>query len=608
MHSLKMFTCLTLLLLILPKTSYADVFRKCGFEVRVEGQNLPITKIENSQFTAWARESSDFVHSTVMHEAHMCARGAYSAEDSAKIIKACRFNPLVHESDVTGVGGISGFTLTKARSAMKETICKAYLGDRIGENELLTIPSFTAYLKKTSGNGSCPKVAFIQPFELNLMCNSDLSNSRDRASLWRHKSEANKLAQQKGVSDLINGGGNCLSANQNDYNARKDGGSLGMIDCNGLVSQKWRLTNEGQFKMLNGQCLERQYYSGTPKLQLSNCNGNINEQWHYDGQFITDTEGKCLSIYARNNDLRNYNASISLRSCKSAPGYTWQSTLTPNKKPDSTQALLTVELMHATGRCLTIDKDDFERKKNGASVVSETCKKANTQQWYMTPTNEIKALNGLCLEISAGDHSRSENAVRAQLSKCNGRAHQKWSYSQHRLRSTNGKCLAMYSKEMWQRSGKVQVWDCNNTLMQKWQFVDNFSPLTNASSDKGYMCLAVQQSENIGIRTQLQAHLCNRQANQQWNLTPNGYLLDTSGRCLTASQTGFNEKISGTNVKLISCRSKTSTQQWRQLNQQLVAANGMCLSIDKTKQYKYSSKVNLQTCNNSSEQQWFFPD
>ncbi len=605
-------TCLAPLLLALPMNSYADVFRKCTFEVQVEGQNLPNTKIESSQFTAWSRHTSGVVHTLLMHEALKCVKSAYSAEDSAKITKACEFNPLVHEK-VDGVEGISAYTLTKARSAMKETICKAYQGSRVGIEEQLTIPSFAAYLKKTSGNGSCPKQAFIKPFELKLMCNSNVSNTRDNESLWRHKSEANKLAQQHGFSDLINGGGNCLSAHQNDYYARKERGKLGMGDCNGLANQKWSLTQTGQLKMLNGQCLERQYYSGTPKLQLSHCNGNINEKWHYDGQFIIDDKGKCLSIRSPHNDLRRYDAKISVRTCKLEPGYTWQSELTPNMKPKSeetTQAptYLGVELMHATGKCLTINAEDFEQKKNNARVYSETCKKSKTQRWHMTPANEVKAQNGQCLEIPAGSHSRQENAIKVSLSNCNGRAHQQWSYSRHRLRSTNGKCLAMYSKDMWHSIGKAQVWDCNHTLMQKWRFADDFTPLANDPSNKGYMCLTAKQPSDSPRGAKLQIHRCNRQVNQQWYLTPEGHLVNTSGRCLTVHKTGVDQQVNGTKVKMTTCKNNDITQQWRKQKQQLVAGNGMCLSVDKTEHDNDGVLVHLRACNNSSQQQWGFID
>ena len=156
----------------------ATVFRKCTFKVVVEGEGLPKTEVEGAQFTAWGRWPSHPTSDTkaeasrmVNRDADACAKAAFDRRDHAQVTPACRDNGQVHGKK-SPESGITGFTLTRPFSRLKQTICKAHRStSRVRTmTDDRTIQSFRVRLEKVSGTGRCRARDILGPAELKISC------------------------------------------------------------------------------------------------------------------------------------------------------------------------------------------------------------------------------------------------------------------------------------------------------------------------------------------------------------------------------------------------------------------------------------------------------
>ncbi|PCJ41327.1 MAG: hypothetical protein COA99_08990 [Moraxellaceae bacterium] len=591
-----------------PQELSASEFRKCGFEVRIVGGNLADTKVLGSEFIAWGRvglttNNARLANRYVQNYASACVRHAFSNVDYDSVSGACKFNPKVHDSDALSDGGVSGFKLTKARSALKETICKSYAGQRVGQNETLTIPGFKAYIKKTSGNGHCPSADFIGPMSLRLQCDSSVANAekKDESQPWYHISKRNISIDDHGSSSLINAGGSCLSISLRDYNMRKNGGRIAMGDCNDLINQKWTMNPNKEIRTPNNMCLEVSH--NAPKgVRLWQCNGSINQRWSYADRQLKDGEGKCLSINARGNDLRRYDSKLELKACDNTPKQQWvfDPALVDNSNELEMLTYTGISLINGAGNCLDVHHDDYVRATNGGKVQGWQCLGNVNQKWVMTSANELKSPNGLCLDVHAADYDSGKNAAKVQLWSCNGQQNQKWTYSNKKLRSSNGKCLAIYSGTMRENASKIQLWDCNSRVLQEWLLASDFSPLV---SNGGALCLDVHAPDFRKNGGKVQIWGCNNQAQQKWRFTKDGTLQNAGGMCLDVHSSDYDEEKNGAKVQVWKCNGNAN-QKWTRQGKQIISSNDMCLDVSVSQMLQNGGKVQLWQCNNSAQQTW----
>lgn len=98
-------------------------FRKCKFKVMVVGRGLPRTEVPGARFTAWGRSNlASRANRTLNSKARLCVERAIG-QNGAELPQVCRFNPNVHREGASD-SGISNFSLTRAKDALKRTICE----------------------------------------------------------------------------------------------------------------------------------------------------------------------------------------------------------------------------------------------------------------------------------------------------------------------------------------------------------------------------------------------------------------------------------------------------------------------------------------------------
>jgi Tfp pilus assembly protein PilW len=175
------------LLLVATSAQADDYYRKCSFKVMVAGEGLAATEVPGATFTAWARSGTKQSASRRVNDAAAaCLKKAFKKSDPGTLPKLCRDNPNVHRAGVLDQG-VSGFRLTRARTALKRTICRNH---RVANRRVKTmkdtrtIQSLRVFVQKTSGTGSCHNRNVIDPREVVIECRG---NGRDRKKVWSFK-------------------------------------------------------------------------------------------------------------------------------------------------------------------------------------------------------------------------------------------------------------------------------------------------------------------------------------------------------------------------------------------------------------------------------------
>ncbi len=114
------------------------------------------------------------------------------------------------------------------------------------------------------------------------------------------------------------------------------------------------------------------------------------------------------------------------------------------------------------------------------------------------------------------------------------------------VNSGGGKCLD--APEPGKNGGRVQIWDCNNSPNQQWQFVGG------AIADSAGKCLNAANPHKSGERLEIRD--CNNSSNQKWTLSK-GRLINGGGKCLNVPAPHQN----GGQVQIWDCNNAPN-QQW----------------------------------------------
>lgn len=116
----------------------------------------------------------------------------------------------------------------------------------------------------------------------------------------------------------------------------------------------------------------------------------------------------------------------------------------------------------------------------------------------------------------------------------------------------SGRCLDIGNSSTTDGT-QAQLWDCNGGVNQRWTYTAAKQLVVY-----GDKCLGVGSSGGDGAPAAIRG--CGGQADQQWNVNPNGTITSVqSGRCLDASGLGT---ANGTKIQVWSC-SGGSNQLWR---------------------------------------------
>jgi predicted alpha-1,6-mannanase (GH76 family) len=196
---------------------------------------------------------------------------------------------------------------------------------------------------------------------------------------------------------------------------------------------------------------------------------------------------------------------------------------------------------------------------------------------------------GKCLDDSGGS---STDGTKADLWDCNGTAAQQWQFGNSTLK-INGKCLDVTGGSTAD-GALVEIWDCNGGANQVWNSVNN--TLVNPASGK---CLD-DPGLNTTDGTQLDIWDCNGGANQKWTMSPvlGPVVSGVGGLCLDDST---DSTADGNKIDIWGCNS-SSAQQWELSNNTLVN-NGKCLDVAAGGTAD-GTLVQLYTCNGTGAQTW----
>ncbi len=117
---------------------------------------------------------------------------------------------------------------------------------------------------------------------------------------------------------------------------------------------------------------------------------------------------------------------------------------------------------------------------------------------------------GKCLDVDL--EGLAENGGKIQIWECNGSVQQRWKIDQlGRLVNASGKCLDIHAPDVKTDGGKVQIWDCADADQQKWT-LNKKGRLVN----KGGKCLDVHAPDAKTDGGKVQIWACVDAVQQQW--------------------------------------------------------------------------------------------
>jgi hypothetical protein len=115
---------------------------------------------------------------------------------------------------------------------------------------------------------------------------------------------------------------------------------------------------------------------------------------------------------------------------------------------------------------------------------------------------------GKCLDVHAPD--QNTNGGRVQVWDCNNSLQQTWTIVGQAIKSGAGKCLDVHAPDQNINGAKVQVWDCNNSPQQTWKIEEQA-----IKSDAG-KCLDVHAPDQNTNGGRVQVWDCNNSLQQDW--------------------------------------------------------------------------------------------
>lgn len=120
----------------------------------------------------------------------------------------------------------------------------------------------------------------------------------------------------------------------------------------------------------------------------------------------------------------------------------------------------------------------------------------------------IRSGAGKCLDVHAPD--QRNNGGRVQVWDCNNTLQQTWRFENGTIRSGAGKCLDVHAPDQHSNGARVQVWDCNNTLQQRWTLQGR------AIRSGAGLCLDVHAPDQFANGARVQVWACNNTLQQTW--------------------------------------------------------------------------------------------
>lgn len=140
-----------------------------------------------------------------------------------------------------------------------------------------------------------------------------------------------------------------------------------------------------------------------------------------------------------------------------------------------------MNIVSGSGLCLDVHAPDQAR--DGGRVQVWACNGSPQQTWVLDKqVGAVISLAGKCLDVQAAQVGIDGTAV--QIWDCNRQAQQRWRHQTRvvqtpegglsapmSLKNDGGKCLDVHAPDQFKNGARVQIWDCNNSMQQKWKIV-----------------------------------------------------------------------------------------------------------------------------------------
>ncbi len=102
---------------------------------------------------------------------------------------------------------------------------------------------------------------------------------------------------------VVSGDGKCLDVHYPDRFL--NGGRVQIWDCHGGINQQWHLEG-GALVSGNGKCLDVHHpdrFLNGGRVQIWDCHGGENQQWNVEGSALVSDNGKCLDVHGPERHL-----------------------------------------------------------------------------------------------------------------------------------------------------------------------------------------------------------------------------------------------------------------------------------------------------------------
>ncbi len=170
-------------------------------------------------------------------------------------------------------------------------------------------------------------------------------------------------------------------------------------------------------------------------------------------------------------------------------------------------------------------------------------------QWYESKPDAPAKLKVWGEEKGSGDIKEERLYISVQA--------KKRSLEYRSLRNEGGKCLDIHVEDLVTNAGRVQIWECNNEIQQRWKF-DDQGRLVN----EGGKCLDVHVEDLKKDGGKVQIWDCNNEIQQRWKLDKQGRLVNGGGKCLDIHIDDLNKD--GGKLQIWECQAKPkANQQWK---------------------------------------------
>jgi hypothetical protein len=131
----------------------------------------------------------------------------------------------------------------------------------------------------------------------------------------------------------------------------------------------------------------------------------------------------------------------------------------------------------------------------------------------------VSVRSGRCLDADL--NTIGGNGTKVQLWDCNGQLQQRWTYYvDDTIRSSKSrKCLDADLNAIGSNGAKVQLWACNGSRQQKWTFISgSVNGSLRAISQYNGRCLDADLNTIRRNGTKMQLWDCNAQPQQDWRV------------------------------------------------------------------------------------------